>query len=547
MSLSSLQLLKFQFVSKSYGPKCILSRFCLTLSRGDRLALIGENGCGKTTLAKLAMGLECPDEGVVLRPPEAMVGFLPQDLDLSSRDLTLGDFLLENQGHLLALSQRLSCLEALMAKGDAPQEVVAQAMEEWDRHQAEFVRLDGYGAMERCRRCLKALGLEAIDVGRPLSSLSGGEQRRAHLASILLGNPDLLILDEPTNHLDSQSLEWLEGYLKAYRGAALIISHDRHFLNKMASGIVEMVPEDPGWVYYQGNYDVYLELKKKEKAKRLAAYEQQQEEMASLKQFLKRQTFSSKRPSPPKDRNVMAYDKHGEEVDRSKRRSIARAKARLDVLESEKLIHPLPKGYTGLTFVPRPLESAVVLRLEQVTLVKGEKLLMRDFSEALRPGERVMLSGPNGCGKSTLLAAMAFRQGAHAGHIEVAPAVVFGYLSQEAILQDEDLTLLEYLRKRFPLSEAELRSCLIRLALIEERFLKQQVKSLSVGQKRRLQLLEISLSEANVLLLDEPTNHLAPHLIDQLEEALCRFPGAVMAATHDRRFAQRVGTTSWSW
>ncbi len=548
MPFSSFELIKFHSVSKSFGPKNVLTDVSFSISCGERFALIGENGSGKSTLARLMMGLECPDKGGIWISPQSKMGYLPQDSFQSfEKDLSIQKFLLESQGHLETISRRLSELENLMAHLP-PSKELDQAITEWGVLYDEFNDFNGYEAVERSKVCLTALGLDHLSSNQSISQLSEGERRRVCLASLLLKNPNLLILDEPTNHLDHHALKWLEEYLCTFRGAVVLISHDRYFLNQVATGMIELSSTTHQLSYYSGNYDVYLAAKKKELDHRLELYEKQREELSSLKKFVKAQTFSSPKVAPPKDANKMAYDRHGEKFANSKRKKISQAKTKIDQIESEKLEHPIPKGYKGIIFKPKiPLETSVALTLEDIEVEIGGKLLINQFSAIAHSRERIILVGPNGSGKSTFLKLLAFQEPPKAGKFIFSSTAFIGFLPQDAVFSHEKWTILEYLQKKFSLPERQLRSELHQIALIEDRFITQRIETLSLGQKRRLQLLELMLQGANILLLDEPTNHLAPGVIDQLEDALLIFPGTIIAATHDRRFASRVGTTFWQW
>ncbi|WP_068469782.1 ribosomal protection-like ABC-F family protein [Candidatus Protochlamydia phocaeensis] len=544
--MSSFQLIKFDSVSKNFGPRQVLTDLTFTISQGQRLAIVGENGCGKTTLARLAAGLDQPDQGHV-GVSGCTIGYLPQDsFPEQLNALSLEEALLQAQGGLHNLSKQLHALEEAMAQlSEGP--ALAAAMGEWDHLYNLFMERNGYAAEERARTCLSALGLNRLPMTRSLADLSGGEKRRVLLATLLLESPSLLILDEPTNHLDKQALNWLEVFLQSFKGAVLLISHDRYFLNQVANGILELSPIPPHLNYYSGNYHDYTVAKQRELAKRLEAYQQQQEDRQTLIRFLKEQTFSSKKATPSKDGNKMCYDHRGEKHINSKRKAISQAKALLEKIEEEKLEHPLPKHYVGIKFHPKPLESPVVLRLEDIQLSRGDKRLISQFSATALLGDRIILATPNGSGKSSLLHLLANRQQPESGQIQYAPSAIMGWLDQEVSIENQSLTLQDYLQQRFSLPEHELRSYLHRLALIEDRLIKQKIEHLSLGQKRRLQLLELMLSGANVLILDEPTNHLAPRILDELETALLNFPGTIIAATHDRQFAQRIGKTYWEW
>ncbi|NGX58509.1 MAG: Energy-dependent translational throttle protein EttA [Chlamydiae bacterium] len=537
MSFFSQQFIKLHSISKSFGPKTVLTDLSLTISHADRIALIGENGSGKTTLVRLAIGLEDPDYGEVSISDDCTIGYLPQDLEYRSDDMSIQEYILESQGDLKEISLRLRELEDLMSQESGLSEVA----DEWDTLHQKFLAKEGYTLAERSEEYLSALGLGSINQKRFLSSLSGGERRRVALATLLLQHPDVLVLDEPTNHLDRSALEWLENFLAQYRGAMLMISHDREFLNRTANGIFEL---SRTLNYYPGDYDSYVAQKEKELQDQLERFQKQQEEMASLKKFLKAQTFAAKKPTPPKDNNKIGYERHGGKFVRAKKTVINQAKGKLETLESEKMEHPIPKDYTGIVFHPVKLESATAMKIKGVKVEIDGKVLINSLTENLCPGDRVILQGPNGCGKSCLLRMLASQK---FDSVSYSPQVRIGYLSQEPEFSNESISVIEYLQKRFSLPEHKLRSRLNQIGLIEGRYIGQKIATLSLGQKRRFQLLELMLDEVNVLLLDEPTNHLAPHVIDQLEEALLKFSGAVIAATHDRRFANRVGTSKWEW
>ena len=264
MPHSSFELIKFHSVSKSYGPKNVLTDVTFSLSRGERFALIGENGSGKTTIAHLIASIQTPDQGKVWVSPLCKIGYLPQDsLHEEDRNLTLKDFLLEAQGGLQRLSKRLNELETLMALLPSGVEM-EKALAEWDLLFKEFSERNGYEALERAQICLKTLQIDSLSSECPLCQLSEGERRRVCLAGILLQEPDVLILDEPTNHLDNKALEWLEGYLGGFAGAVLLITHDRYFLNQTATAIMELASCQLR--HYTGNYEGYLEAKEKERS-----------------------------------------------------------------------------------------------------------------------------------------------------------------------------------------------------------------------------------------------------------------------------------------
>ena len=540
--MSSCQLIKLDAIHKSFGVKQIFNHLSLVINRGQRIALIGENGCGKTTLARLILGIETPDKGTISRSQDMSIGYLDQNTDSSS--LSVQQYLLEAQGSLLSLKKQLELLEESLAH-EVDSIKITKLTEEWDNLHNRFMDRGGYASEEKVSQCIQLMNISHIPKEQLFSQLSGGEQRRVQMAALLIKNPDLLVLDEPTNHLDVETIEKIEDYLNQYGGALLIISHDRQFLNKIANCIFELTPEE--LFIYQGNYDDYKLEKTKRLSEALQIFEKQKTEISDLKRQLKMQIHNARGPKTAKDRNIMAYDHRGERNMTSRARVRNRLKTKLEEKEEEKLEHPIPKYYTGIVFHPKPLNSYLGFSMEYVQINKGDRVLLSGLSHDVRPGSRIILSGPNGCGKTTLIKHLVHRLRPAKGKIAYSPEAVIGYLPQDELLGHDEETLLYYLGSKYPMPEYELRSRLCRMHLIDQNFILQRVDQLSLGQKRKLQLLDLMFSEANFMLLDEPTNHLAPDLIDDLEDALIEFSGVVVIATHDRRFAEKVGTHEWKF
>ena len=532
MCRSSFQLLKFHSISKFFGPKQVLCDVDLTISRGQRIALIGENGSGKSTLARIAVQELNPDAGSVSSACE--MGYLCQETPCSS-ETPIRDYLMEAYGNLHTLSSRLRQLEEEISCHSTP-----ALLDEWEAVHEEFLAKGGYEIASQKEKVLAALGLSEVEEDRTMGSLSGGERRRVQLAAFLLARPDLLILDEPTNHLDTDAVEWLEGYLQSYSGALLLITHDRTFLNRVATGVYEL--SEGTLRYYEGNYESYRKQKEAEERHALESYRRQVEEVSTLKKKVKEQTYASSSPGACRDQNKMAYDRRGEKHVKSKRKKILQMRSRLEELAQDSLENPVPKRYQGMVFHSEPLLSDYAIRLENVS----HPPLIKEISTVLRKGDRIILKGPNGCGKSTLLRALAEQGQLSRGTIVYSPQIIMGYLPQESSLIEGSESVLEYLSGRLSISEDYLGRKLHQIGLLKGREIGIQVSRLSMGQRRRLQLLELMLTGVNVLLLDEPTNHLAPLVVEELEEALMAFPGAILAATHDRSFADHVGTDVWS-
>lgn len=369
---------------------------------------------------------------------------------------------------------------------------------------------------------------QAID-NQPIQG-SFGEERKRQIARLADENPELLILDEPTNHLDEKGLLWLERLLKCYRGALLVISHDRTFMNNMADAIVEL--EGGKLTRFGGNYDFYLQEKQKILSKALRAYSEQKEEIKHLKRTILQKTHNTPKPSHAKDSNAMAYNSHGQRKMLAESKSIRQAKSKLEDVLQNPLSNPIPKGVHGIHFRPHTLFGDVAIRIQSLSKSYGKKALFSDFSFDLYPGERAVIQGANGSGKSTLLQIIANIVAPDSGSVVIAPGVRLGFLEQEP-------TITGYV---FDLLACDTQEATRELHMMGLPLQNMNVASYSLGQKRRLQLLLLQRLGANVLLLDEPTNHLDLVTTEQLEHELIQFNGAILAVTHDRRFINNVAT-----
>lgn len=545
MHCSSQQLLKFFKVSKNFGPKRVLEDLSLVINIGQKIALVGENGSGKTTLAKLAAKLEFPDCGVIDLKKECTLGYLAQENGVENGAFSIGDFFRNSSVALAKVTSEIKALEKILSEASS-QEEIASAMIRWDALYTEFISLNGYAITERAKEMLDELGLR-IPLERPILSLSGGEKRKVKLAALMLTSPDLMILDEPTNHLQPSSKKWLQEWIVNTKSAVLLISHDRDFLNKTVNGILELTPPPTGLVFYSGGYSQYLISKAKGQQLKLEAFKYQRRQVEFLKKSLNSDKLCRKNPSQCKDRNTMAYNARGEKHLKSKKRVILQAKAKLLDLEKKKLENPGPIGDFGISFDPITFKGHDFISIEKITIKVEDSVLLAGLDLEIKPGSRIILDGPNGCGKSSLLRLLSKKMQPECGVIIYSSQTVIGYLEQEPAFQGREESILEFMRRRFSLSEDRLYGLLIQFGLISRNVIKQPLETLSLGQQRRLQLLQLTLSRANVLLLDEPTNHLAPDVIDAFEESLSSFPGAVIAATHDLKFAESIGKSYIKW
>lgn len=478
----------------------------------------------------LLLGNITPDLGVVQRSSHLTIGFLPQEIVLDHLELSAREYI--EKGPLSALEQQMAaCL-------DNPDRLA-----EWAELHEEYERLGGYKKTP-LEKVFRGLKLEKCLLDMPMATLSSGQKIRVALAKALIEDPDLLLLDEPTNHLDQEMLIWLEEMLQLRRGATVIVSHDRKFLNKSCNRLVEI--KDGKLTCYGGNYDFYLQEQERLIERQMKAYEAQEEERSQLKQKIKAITFSKGKAPPPTDRNIIAYDSQGEHHQKSVQRNLNALKTRLEEIEANLLAHPKPKTIKGIRFLPTPLVSTIAIEFDQVSKGFDGKILFSKFNQVLCKGDRVILTGPNGSGKTTLLRCVVGLLNVDSGTIRYAPTVKIGYLDQEVNLLPMDKTPFQYFESRFGLSEEDLRRELHKAALGGAELLNRLFASLSVGQRKRLMLLSLIFEKPNVLILDEPTNHLDFLTLEAFEKALLNFEGAILAVSHDTTFIEKISTQEWS-
>jgi len=539
MCREGVSLLQAFDLAKRYGDVLLFEGVQLILNPGDRVGLVGPNGCGKTTLLRVLSGREAADAGSVRRaPPHARVGYLPQVTTFGPGDRVRDALVERHAPNPDALAARVEELAAQMASAEGAElqrvqhaytetlEALAQA-EELPEHQMEQV--------------LAGLDLGHLDSDAPIDRLSGGEQTRLGLARLLLQRPDVLLLDEPTNHLDIDGLEWLERYLQAHRGAALVVSHDRTFLDRTVTRILEMSPETRAVREYAGDYTAYTEQKARERAAHEQAYREQQERIAQLE--------SAVRGLEGQARSIEAetihyhYRKIAKKVARQavvRRRRIERM-----LSDEERVEKPRQSWKMKLEFVETPPSGQEVLRLDGIAKGYGGRTLFAGVNLLLRRGERVALVGPNGCGKTTLLRLITGEEAPSAGSVTLGAGVRWGYLAQGHDTLDPRLTPYETVRRSAPLDETDARRFLhLFLFAGDEVFL--PVGNLSSGERTRLALGTLVLQGCNLLILDEPTNHLDIPSRERFEEALDGFEGTVLAVSHDRAFIASQADGLWA-
>jgi ATPase subunit of ABC transporter with duplicated ATPase domains len=456
---------------------------------------------------------------------------LPQELYDFNPLQTARDFLLDTP--LRGLERKMTLLEMNL---DNPEVLI-----EWAELQVEFEQRGGYCSIpiEKVLFPLKIdLALDCL-----MGNLSGGERMRIALAKVLIEKSDLLLLDEPTSHLDLDMIIWLQTMLSESTNAAIIISHDRKFLNASCNRLLEL--SNGHLTSFGGSYDFYLQERENILQRQLKEYERQIEEKKCLKEKIHSLTFSQRAPKGPKDNNKLAYNHRGGGHQKAAQRAIENYKIKLAEMETQALQRPQTKIERGLNFSPNPLRDKWALKFEHVNKSYGSRSILTDFKGAILEGDRIVIRGPNGSGKTTLLEAVAGLLEIDSGKIHKHSSVKIGYLDQGVKLLPLDLTAAEYFVQYFQLSPEDVCKELYKAGLDGIDIIDRSFKTLSLGQRKRMMLLSLVLSRANVLLLDEPTNHLDFQTLEVLEKALLSFEGAILAVSHDQTFMGKIATEIW--
>jgi ATP-binding cassette subfamily F protein 3 len=539
-------MLQVSNVSKSYGDNLLFERVSFAVNAGERVGLVGPNGCGKTTLLKIVMGRVRPDTGSArLSPASVPVGYLAQALEYEPGQ-TVGQILKAAIAGLVEAERRLEQISVRMAtaKGHALQ----QLMTDYDRALDDLERLGGYGIESRAAAVLDGLDLGDLDQQTPVGILSGGQKTRLGLARLLLAAPgalgasghSLLLLDEPTNHLDIEALEWLEEFLQRFNGAAVIVSHDRAFLDRTVGAILEMDILTQAVTVYHGSYSDYVATKEREREKHWASYKDQQEAIARLEGTLAAKKGYARSIEqgtidfgPRKIAKMIA------------RRAVVQQRRIERLLESEERIdRPESTWQMKLEFVNTPPSGRDVLLLEDLKMGFDRRKLFDDVNLTLRASERIALLGPNGSGKTTLARLILGELAPRAGRVRLGANVKLGYYAQEQEDLDPESTPYDAVRAVAPLSQTETRSFLHYFLFSgDEVFL--PVGSLSFGERARLALARLVARGCNFLLLDEPINHLDIPSRSRFEQAMAAYEGTVLAIVHDRYFIENFATGLW--
>ncbi|MEU9123483.1 TlrC/CarA/OleB/SrmB family ABC-F type ribosomal protection protein [Streptomyces sp. NPDC048506] len=524
-------------ITKRYQDRVVLDRVGFTIKPGEKVGIIGDNGSGKSTLLKLIVGRERADNGAVTVVAPGGTGYLAQTLELPP-EATVQDAIDLAMAELLELEAGMRRAEAELAERPyqtGPDRELAALLESYAGLVEQYQARGGYEADARVDIALHGLGLPSLDRDRRLGTLSGGERSRLALAATLASAPELLALDEPTNDLDDRAVSWLENHLRAHRGTVIAVTHDRVFLERLTTTILEV---DAGKVSRYGNgYDGYLSAKAAERERRLREYEEWRAELDRNRELV---TSNVARLDNIPRKVPFAVFGHGAFRSRGRGHGamgrIRNAKERVARLTENPVAPPAdPLTFTARISTAGPEEAAQAPVAELTDVCVGDRLDVASVS--VRPGERLLITGPNGAGKTTLLRVLAGELAPDSGTVRVPGRV--GHLRQEQAPWPAGLTVPEAFAHGRPGHLDDHTEALLSLGLFSPADLAQRVGDLSYGQRRRIELARLVSDPVDLLLLDEPTNHLSPVLVEELEQALTDYQGAVVVVTHDRRMRSR--------
>ena len=542
-------------LAKSFGPDDIFSGISLSIPRGARIAIVGSNGIGKTTLLRILVGREEPSAGVIQRSRNLKIGYLPQEAILTGKH-TLWDECLKAVVELQAMETELALLETAMAQPDQAEGALAR----YGKLQETFERLGGYTYEARIRQTLSGLGFKSEDFQRPIPQLSGGQRTRAVLARLLLSDPDMLVLDEPTNHLDISAVEWLEGYLYQWDGAKLLVSHDRYFLDKVVDHIWEM--DTTGLETYRGNYTAYLQQRQERWELRQNLFESEKGRLQKELDYVKRniagqRTQQAKGKLRRLSRQVEAIESLGFDAIQGKK--WAQISAEADISTHTMRVDEVERRIKA---IQGPSNRPPQLNLNLNANKRSGDLVLRTYNVAigypdegqplfqvpdlvLKRGEYAAIIGPNGAGKTTFLKTLLEKLPPLKGEVVWGASLNIAYFAQAHEDLNPERTLIEEVQSVAPnMLLSEIRNLLARFLFTGGDVFKQ-VSTLSGGERGRLALAKLSLSNANLLLLDEPTNHLDIPSQEILQEVLSNFQGTTLLVSHDRYLIDALATQIW--
>lgn len=508
-------ILSCQNISKAFNEETILKGVSFHIEDYEKAAIVGINGAGKTTLLRIIVGELTPDEGLITLSRGKTFGYLSQNQNVNS-DNTLYDEMRGAKADVIALEEKIRETELSMKQASGHK--LEELMEAYSRLTHAFELAGGYAYKSEITGVLKGLGFAETDFSKQISTLSGGEKTRTALGKLLLLKPDLIILDEPTNHLDLNSIAWLETYLLNYKGAVLIVSHDRYFLDKIAGKIIEI--DQTRATSYTGNYSDYAVKREQLRSAALNAYFKQQQEIRHQEAVIEK---------------LRSFNRE---------KSIKRAESREKLLQKMDVLEKPTEAATDIhmTLTPRVVSGNDVIHIEGLSKSFGSRQLFSDIDMDIKRGEHVAVIGDNGAGKTTILKIINGLLDADAGTITLGTNVHIGYYDQEHHVLHMDKTLFDEISDEYPyLNQTEIRNTLAAFLFTGDDVYKR-IGDLSGGERGRLSLARLMLSEANFLILDEPTNHLDITSKEILEDALNSYEGTVLYVSHDRYFINRTAS-----
>ena len=504
-------------LNKSFGIDSILENVNFTVNEYDKIGIIGVNGTGKTTLFKIISGIYGYDSGDIYTSKDCEIGYLEQNTNFHSENTILEE-VLEVFKDVIEMEKYLRDLEHKISEesSNTNSTTLEKLMNEYSNKLEAFSDMNGYGYKSEAKGVLKGLGFSDEDMDKPISILSGGEKTRVLLGKLLLKKPTLLLLDEPTNHLDSEAIEWLEVFLKQYKGTVILISHDRYFLDQVVNRIFEI--HNKKLKTYNGNYSDFIKASAIEKELELKKFEDQQKDIKKQEESIER---------------LKAF---GREKHLKRARSKEKALAKVDVLDKPEAYRKKAK----IEFNPSVTSGNDVLQLRDLSMGYGERILFKDLNLDIYRGEKVALIGANGIGKSTLFKIIMNEITPLSGDIKFGTNVNVSYFHQEQKTLNLDNTIIDEIwEDNKQLTQTSLRT-MLGAFLFEGEEVFKKISTLSGGERARVAILKLILSNANLLLLDEPTNHLDIDSKEVLEEALSSYTGTIFTISHDRYFLNTV-------